>query len=177
MNRFFNRITIYTMRLLTLLLLLPLWLTGCANLSTFETPRVIVTDVKLRGGRLMAQDFLVTLQVDNPNDYSFELQGVVADVLLNGHPLARGLSNHRISIPAFGSARIPIVATVQTLELLKQVLELGTHQPISYEVKGHMNVARGWSRDIRIPFSQQGTLDFWGFIGNQAIPQPLDDGH
>lgn len=163
--------------LLFLFLIAPLWLSGCANLSTFEYPKVSVTDVQLRGGRLLAQEFLVTLRIDNPNDYGFEIKGVVADILLNGQPLARGLSNQHISVPAYGSASLPMTANVQTLDLLQQVMELGTHQAIDYEVKGHLSVARGWSRDLRIPFKQQGTLDFWRFIGDQAIPQPLNDGY
>ncbi len=164
--------------LLPLFFLIPvLWLTGCANLSTFEQPRVTVTDLQLRGGKSPAQEFLVTLRLDNPNGYGFDLKGAAADVLLNGHPLARGLGNRHISVPAYGSATVPIVASVQTPDLLQQVMELGTHQAIEYEVTGHLRVARGWSRDLRIPFNQRGTLDFWRFIGDQAIPQPLDDGY
>ncbi len=162
---------------ISLLLAISLWLTGCANLSTFEHPRVTVTNVQLRGGKLLAQDFLVTLRIDNPNDYGFDINGVVADIFLNGQPLARGLSDHPVNVPPYGSTDIPMVATIQTLGLLQQVLELGSRQAINYEIKGHLSVGRGWSRDIRIPFSQQGELDFWHFIGDKAIPRPLDDGY
>ncbi len=165
--------------LLQFFILMPalLWLAGCANLSTFEQPRVSVTDVQLRGGRLLAQEFLVTLRIDNPNDYGFDIKGVAADVLLNGQPLARGLSNQHLAVSAYGSVSVPIIASVQTLDLLQQVMELGTQQAIEYQVKGHLSVARGWTRDLRIPFNQKGTLDFWRFIGDQAIPHPLDNGY
>lgn len=152
-----------------------LWLAGCANLSTFEQPRVTVTDIHVRGGNLLAQTFLVTLRIDNPNAYGFDVNGAVADVLVNGQPLARGLSHRRVVIPAYGSADVDIVATVQTLGLLKQLMELGTRQTLEYQVKGHLSVARGWHRNIRIPFEQQGDLDFWRFIGEQAIPRPLEE--
>ncbi|XSG84163.1 MAG: LEA type 2 family protein [Methylohalobius sp. ZOD2] len=151
------------------------WLTGCANLSTFEQPRVSVVDVQLRGGKLLAQDFLVTLRVDNPNAYGFDINGVVADVLLNDQPLARGLAEHEISVPAYGRQDVDVIATVQTLGLLKQIVELGTRRPIDYQVRGHLSVGRGWTRDIRVPFEEQGTLDFWRFIGEQAVPRPLED--
>ncbi len=150
-------------------------LAGCANLSTFEQPRVSVVDVQLRGGKLLAQKFLVTLRIDNPNDYGFKINGAVVDVFLNDQPLARGLSNQKISIPKYGSADVNVVATVQVLDMLKQIMALGTQRAIDYQVKGHMNVSRGWTGDIRIPFEQKGELDFWRFIGEQAVPQPLNE--
>ncbi len=150
-------------------------LAGCANLSTFEQPRVSVVDVQLRGSKLLAQKFLVTLRIDNPNDYGFKINGAVVDVFLNDQPLARGLSNQKISIPKYGSADVNVVATVQVLDMLKQIMALGTQRAIDYQVKGHMNVSRGWTGDIRIPFEQKGELDFWRFIGEQAVPQPLNE--
>ncbi len=152
-----------------------LWLAGCASLSTFEQPRVSVTDIRLRGGNLLAQEFLVTLRVDNPNAYGFKINGTVSDILLNGQPVARGLSNQPVDIPAYGSATVEVVALVQPLDVLRQLMELGTHQAIDYQVKGHLSVARGWSRDIRIPFEEHGSLDFWRFVGEQAIPRPLTE--
>lgn len=150
-----------------------LGMSGCANLSTFEQPRVSVVDVQLQGGKLLAQKFLVTLRIDNPNDYGFKINGAVVDVFLNDQPLARGLSNQKVSIPKYGSADINVIATVQMLDMLKQIMALGTQRAIDYQVKGHMNVSRGWTGDIRIPFEQKGELDFWRFIGEQALPQPL----
>ncbi|HEB78139.1 MAG TPA: hypothetical protein ENI90_06410 [Methylothermaceae bacterium] len=162
------------MRVIALSLLF-LWLAGCASLSTFEQPRVTVTDIRLRGGGMLAQEFLVTLRVDNPNAYGFKINGAVSDILLNGQPIARGLSNQPIEIPAYGSAEVDIVALVKTLGLLQQLMELGTRQAINYEVTGHLNVARGWNRNLRIPFRERGSLDFWRFIGEQAIPRPLTE--
>lgn len=163
------------MRAIVLLCFLSLWLSGCANLSTFEHPRISLVDIQLRGGRLLAQDLLLTLKVDNPNAYGFSLNGAVADVFLNGQPLARGLSDHPVKVPAYGQANLDLIATVQTFQILKQILNLGTQQPIDYRIQGHLSASRGWSRDIRIPFADQGTLDFWRFIGEQAVPRPLED--
>lgn len=162
------------MRVIALSLLF-LWLAGCAGLSTFEQPRVTVTDIRLRGGGMLAQEFLVTLRVDNPNAHGFKINGAVSDILLNGQPIASGLSNQPIEIPAYGSAEVNVVALVKTLGLLRQLMDLGTHQAINYEVKGHLSVARGWSRDLRVPFEERGSLDFWRFIGEQAIPRPLTE--
>ncbi len=160
---------------IALLCFLSLWLSGCANLSTFEHPRVSLVDMQLRGGRLLAQDFLLTLRIDNPNAYGFNLNGAVADVFLNGQPVARGLSDHAVKVPAYGQADLDLIATVQTFQILKQILNLGLKQPIDYRIQGHLSASRGFSRDIRIPFADQGTLDFWRFIGEQAVPRPLED--
>lgn len=157
-----------------IILLLFLGLTACANLSTFEQPRVTVTDVRLRGGHLLAQEFLVTLRIDNPNKYGFDVNGVAADVLINGQPLARGLSNRAVHVPGFGSADITLTATVSTPALLQQLIQLGTYQGLEYEIRGHLNVGRDWLRDIRVPFEAHGSLDFWRFIDEQAIPRPLN---
>lgn len=163
------------MRSFTFLLLLPILLVGCASLSTFEQPRVSVVDVQLQDGRLMAQKFLVTIRIDNPNNYGFDINGAVVDVLLNDQPLARGLSNRKISIPRYGSADLQVVATVQLLDVLKQIMQMGTQRPVDYQVKGYLDVRRGWTSNIRVPFQQTGELDFWRFIGDQAVPRPLED--
>lgn len=165
------------MRAIVLLGFFALELCGCADLSTFEHPRVSLVDMQLRGGRLLAQDFLLTLRIDNPNAYGFTLNGAVANVFLNGEPLARGLSDHPLKVPAFGQAELDLIATVQTLQILKHILSLGAQQPIDYRIQGQLSASRGFSRDIRIPFEDQGTLDFWRFIGEQAVPRPLEDEH
>lgn len=153
-----------SIRMRVIILILLGLLGGCADLSTFEHPKVSLVDMQLRGGRLLAQDFLLTLRIDNPNAYGFKLNGAVAEVFLNGQPLARGLSDHSVKVPAYGQADLEIIATVQTLQILRQILNLDT-QPIDYRIQGHLSVSRGFSRDLRIPFMNQGTLDLRHFTG------------
>ncbi|GAB6068114.1 hypothetical protein JCM13664_14330 [Methylothermus subterraneus] len=151
------------MRAVVLLLFLALG--GCADLSTFAHPRVSLADLQLRGGRLLAQDFLIGLRIDNPNAYGFKLNGAVADVFLNGHLLARGLSNHPVEVPAYGQADLNLIATVQTFQILQQILS--AQQSLAYRIQGHLSLSRGFSRDLRIPFETQGSLDFAHFLGEQ----------
>ncbi|MCX8049347.1 MAG: LEA type 2 family protein [Methylohalobius sp.] len=159
-----------------ILLLLVLVLTGCADLSAFRHPQVSLVDMQLRGGRLLAQDFWLTLRIDNPNPYGFTLNGAIAEVFLNGTPLARGLSHRPVKVPAYGQADLDLIATVQTFQLLKHILNMGLqHQPIDYRIQGHLSANRGWSRDVRIPFSDQGALDFWHFLGERAAPNPAPE--
>ncbi len=144
-------------------------LVGCADLSTFEQPKIALVDLKLRGGKLLAQDFLLTLRIDNPNAYGFKLNGAVADVFLEGQAVARALSHQPLKVPAYSQVDLNLTATVQTFKLLQQILNLKRQSSIDYRLRGHLSASRGFNRDLRIPFEDQGSLDFSKLFEEQAI--------
>jgi LEA14-like dessication related protein len=157
------------MRAVILWGLFALGLVGCADLSTFEQPKIALVDLKLRGGKLLAQDFLLTLRIDNPNAYGFRLNGAVADVFLAGQPVARALSYQPLKVPAYGHADLNLIATVQTFTLLQQILNLTHQTSIDYRLRGHLSASLGFHRDLRIPFEDQGSIDFSRLFEEQAI--------
>lgn len=150
-----------------------LLLAGCASLSTFEKPRVNLVNLQLEKANVLSQTFLLTLRIDNPNNYGFRIDGVDVDIALNGKTLAQGLSNQAIQVPRYGSIELNMTATTHLLGLLQQILVLGTRQPIDYRVSGHLNAVRGFAGSVKVPFSEQGELDFWNFVGDRAVTQPL----
>ncbi|GEM20400.1 LEA type 2 family protein [Nitrosococcus oceani] len=154
---------------LGVLALLSLALMACATLSNYERPRVYLTDFQFREASMLAQNFLLRLRIDNPNDAALSINGMEVSLNLNGHPLAQGLSNQSFSVPRFGSAEVEMQVTTTFINLVQQMLSLQGQRVLNYEIAGQLHLARalGFGRRV-FPFQEKGVLDL-KTMGNRDI--------
>ncbi len=142
-------------RLFAWLLALAL-LTGCAGLAQRpEPPIVSVADIRMGDASLMEQRFVVTLRLQNPNDFALPLRGLRYDLKLNGHAFARGVSPAAVTVPAYGEKTLQVTVTSNLLSLFRQLQALSRGGPLKYSLAGSIGIA---NRHLRLPFKQSGEL-------------------
>jgi hypothetical protein len=98
------------------------WLAaGCSLIAPrFERPEISVADIQMVGGNLLQQNFLVKLNIENPNDRTVPVTSLHAEIDVAGERLASGVSNRPFVVPARGSTQFEMTVTANlALALLK----------------------------------------------------------
>lgn len=135
-----------------LLLITVLSLSGCSYL-TRETvpPRVQLVGLQLQTAQLLEQRYLMTVSIENPNDFVLDINGIDFNVELNGEPFAQGVSNKEVSVPGFGDTVTDILVSSSILTLLKQ---MNGGDNVKYRVSGHVKL-----KGLPIPVSFESVGD------------------
>jgi len=116
------------LRLLTVLLL-SLWLGGCAALLHADPPRVNLVGLEPLPGQGLELRMLVKLRVTNPNDSAIDYDGIALDMDVQGQAFASGVSDAKGSIPRFGEAVLTVPVTISAIAVLRQAAGLARGQP------------------------------------------------
>ncbi|MBM3116151.1 LEA type 2 family protein [Jeongeupia naejangsanensis] len=136
-------------------------LAACSSLPTsFEKPKVSVAGIAVKDIGLFEQRFTLTLRVQNPNNVSVPVSGLNAKLEVNGKPIADGVSNASVTIPALGEATVP-VDIVSNLGGLARLLKRGDGAAPSYRLYGKL--FSPW-KPGGIDFDQKGELPALGDI-------------
>jgi len=156
------------MALLLALTLLPL-LSGCGSLMTkkkADLPSVSLADMELQGIQGLETIFRLQLRVINPDAKPLELHGLSCELKVNGKSFAKGISGEQITVPASGTATVPVLVYAGTLELVGSVIELLQQeqaqpaakavQPLRYELTGRLRL--GPQSAETVPFWLKGSL-------------------
>lgn len=139
------------------LLLLALTLSGCALLvPKLQTPRLSVVNIELRQASLLQQRLRVRVRVENPNDRSLPIQGLSYTLSISGQAFASGASEASFVVPALGTAEFDMDVTANAAGALFTILAKPPGQSIDYQMKGRVELSRGWLRSI--PFEQNGSF-------------------
>ena len=130
-------------------------------------PEVSVADVRLEGGNLVEQRFLLTLRVINPNRFDIPVQGLSFTLELAGQPFARGVGSKPVTVPALGEALVEVNATTGLAGLLRQFRNLGKGgETIPYRLKGRLVTGSYGDLD----FDRSGEVDALKFLKDGARP-------
>lgn len=136
-----------------------LGLASCSLLRPhFERPEISVAGVELRGGNLLRQDFVVKLHVENPNNRDLPVQGVHADLRIEGDPVASGASEQAFVVPSRGAADVDVTVTAN---LLLAAAKLGGKLnsgagTIDYDIQGAARIDLPFMGDLA--FHQGGSF-------------------
>lgn len=143
------------MRRLFSLLLLCVGLTACPSLPV-NKPEVTLVNVTPQSATLVEQTFTVTLRIQNPNDKPLQANGLAFQLSLNGEKLGQGVSNGRISIPAYGESTIDLNVHTTLAAWFKQLGSKGLRSgSMPYEISGQLNGLNGIGV---VPFRKKGEL-------------------
>ncbi len=102
---------------------------------------------------IFEQHLRVDLRVRNPNDFDLKVTGLDFTLDLNGQRLARGLTSQTLTIPRLGDAMMAVETSTSTLDVVRQLLNLGQRQDLSYQLKGVLHL-----QGSRLPFEHEGVL-------------------
>jgi LEA14-like dessication related protein len=144
-----------------------LLLSGCAALSpSFEKPQVSLADIQVHEVRTLETAFLIQLRVSNPNDSPLDIQGLSCEVEFDGRMFASGLQGEQQTIPAYGSALVPVVVYASVLDMFSSVINMIQHagepdaqvRALNYRLIGTVRINRGgFIKDV--PFESEGELN------------------
>ena len=127
-------------------------LAGC-SVITQSPPQIDVADVVLTNIGLLNQSFLVTLCVTNPNPTSIAFHRVTFRIAVADAPLADGVTESDVAIPALASVLMPVAVQTTIRNLPRQLLSTLTTGSVAYRVSG---VAQLTSLPFGVPFSGGG---------------------
>jgi LEA14-like dessication related protein len=142
------------------LALVLLALAGCAlnTLAHMESPKVDVTNVKLKGTTLAGADVLVELRVDNPNDVNVVLDSVVYHLRLNGQPLLDGHYDQQVQIAASGPTTVELPVTIRFDDLYRVIGTLQNRKNPEYALDADLRFAVPVLGEVTVPVTQTGKV-------------------
>ncbi|MCC6207914.1 MAG: LEA type 2 family protein [Gammaproteobacteria bacterium] len=137
-------------------------LSGCAGLATrLESPRVSLANLQLEEFGVFEQRYRLSLRVQNPNDVELPIAGMEFRLYLNDEEFAHGLSDQRMTLPAFGEQLVEVQVTSGITGILGQIQRLGRGElkTFSYRLAGHVKPLH---RALKYPFEYRGEIDLKG---------------
>lgn len=108
---------------------------GCA---TAPRPDVFVIGIEPLPGDTLEQRVRVDLRVQNPTRQRISATGMSMRLLVNGQPLARGVSAEAFSVPPLGETTTSIVASTTVFDLMRQLYGAQTRPGIDYRLEGKL---------------------------------------
>jgi LEA14-like dessication related protein len=132
---------------------------GCSLLTPkFERPTLSVSSVEMVSGNLFQQNFLVTFDIQNPNDRALPVTSLHAELTVGGDKFASGVTNRSFVVPAHGATQFDMTITANmAMALLKLGQKSGQHSDsIDYDMTGAANIDLPFMRDL--PFHQSGSF-------------------
>jgi LEA14-like dessication related protein len=145
-----------TMRWLALILLCAG--VGCSSLGPkLETPRLMIVSVSMTSADIFSQQFLVRMNVQNPNDRALTIKGIDYQIFLEGDSFAEGVSNAGFVLPALGETEFDMTVRTNFVSSLGRLLSrLNGRDQVEYVVEGKVFTDLGLVR--KIPFRERGTV-------------------
>ncbi|QLF91984.1 LEA type 2 family protein [Pseudomonas sp. ABC1] len=139
---------------------------GCSTWfsSAFEDPQVELTKVDVIKARLLEQEFLLRFRIDNPNDHSLPVRGLIYTVHLNDIELTSGESSAWLTIPANGFEYYDVPVHTNLWRHMKYVVRLleKPDRPIAYRLDGELKI--GLMSGRRVHISRRGEIIPGNFI-------------
>jgi LEA14-like dessication related protein len=138
-------------------------LLGCAAPGKrIEPPRVSLTQIEVESATVFEMVMAVTLRVINSNEIPLTLKGADVSLELNGKDFAQGVSQIEMTLPAYGTALVPMTLYSSMIDMIKGVLKLKDDNTLRYRVHGNVRIEGGFLMPSSLPFSSTGEIPMEG---------------
>ncbi len=142
-------------------LIIMLLLTGssCSSLRPdLEVPRLAIVRVAMTSADIFNQQFLVRVNVQNPNNRELPIEGLDYKLFLEGDSFAEGVSNKPFVVPALGDIDFDMTVRTNFVSGIGRLLSRLNGRPqVNYVIEGKLLT------DIRflkkIPFQETGSVN------------------
>jgi LEA14-like dessication related protein len=137
---------------------LTLCLTACSAMGPkIEVPQLTLVSVAMTSADIFNQQFLVRLNVENPNDRELPITGIDYKLFLEGDSFSEGVSNKPFTVPAKGDADFDMIVRTNFVAGAGRLLSrLNGREQVQYVVEGKL--LTGISMAKKIPFQESGTV-------------------
>jgi LEA14-like dessication related protein len=142
-----------------LILTLAVGVNGCAALRPdLKAPRLALIAVAMTSGDVFNQQFLIRMNVENPNDRELPIKGLDYKLFLEGDGFAEGKLNKPFVVPANGETDFDMTVKTNFVSGVGRLLSrLNGRTQVNYSIEGDLLT------DIRflkkIPFSENGSVN------------------
>ena len=133
-----------------------LYIQSCASLDERLNPiqpTVFIDAIEIEDATLSGLTALLTLNVENPNDFALNARGLDYTMNLAGTDILSGESSSSMSVPALGSGKIEVPVRISysaILETIPKIFETGV---ANYNFSGSIH-----TRLFNIPFTKTDEL-------------------
>ena len=129
-------------------------LAGCSTWfsSDFRDPRVQLKNVEIIKARLLEQEFMLRFRIDNPNEQSLPVRGLVYKVHLNDIELASGESSGWTTVAGNGFEYYEVPIHTNHWRHMKYIVRLleKPDRPIAYRLDGELKTGLMLGRRVHI---------------------------
>lgn len=156
------RIIIVRIALLGLIPFLP----ACSSLFTddFRDPSIHLLKVEVVRAKLLEQKFNLFFRIENPNNFSLDIEDLNYSLYLNEVKLASGQTSLSYTLAANSNTTIKVPVRTNLWRNLKQVIKMlkNPDQPISYRLEGQIEAGSWFTRSVKV--SRSGEIIPGSFI-------------
>jgi LEA14-like dessication related protein len=111
---------------LFVLLLISVFVTGCATLTTpMDPPKVSLEDFSSVPSEGAGPRFQIKLRVQNPNEQTLDISGISYGIELAGQEVITGVSNDVPVIEGYSEGVVTLDASLQLFQVLRLLASLG----------------------------------------------------
>ena len=150
-------------------------LQSCATLDPdYEQPTVTLKSFRALPSEGMVPSFEVGLNILNPNNTAFELQGVVYTVSIQGHDVVKGVGKGFPVIEGYSEETIKLTATANLFAGVRLVMDLMREpgENLEFEFEARLDTG-GFGRSIRIKEKGSFRMDGKNSIPETDKPEPM----
>ena len=143
-----------------LLCAVALLLSACSALRPdLQVPRLSLVSVAMTSADIFNQQFVVKVNVENPNDRELPITGIDYKLFLEGDSFAEGVSKKPFTVPAQGDIDFDLTVRTNFVSGAGRLLSrLNGREQVNYVVEG--KVLTDISMLKKIPFQETGTVNF-----------------
>src|SRR5690606_39894699 len=121
-------------------------------------PRLAIVSIAMTSGDIFSQQFLVRLNVQNPNDRDLPVRGIDYKLFLEGDSFAEGVSNQPFVVPAMGETEFDMTVRTNFVSSIGRLLtRLQGKQKVDYVIEGKILTDIGLLK--KIPFRESGSVE------------------
>jgi LEA14-like dessication related protein len=134
-------------------------LAGCSMLQPdLQVPRLSLVSVAMTSADIFNQQFVVKVNVENPNDRELPITGIDYKLFLEGDSFAEGVSKKPFTVPAQGDIDFDLTVRTNFVSGAGRLLSrLNGREQVNYVVEG--KVLTDISMLKKIPFQETGTVN------------------
>ena len=123
----------FFIRQFTALCLTSLMLSACAGITYHaDAPSVSIQSMRLVETQALAQQYQLSIRVQNTNDFPLFIKGISTQLEINGSEFAYGVSRQSVNLLPYSEQVIQLDLNAETLGLNKRIPQQAAH----YRLKG-----------------------------------------
>ena len=134
-------------------------LAACSSMGPkLAVPKLALVTVAMTSADIFNQQFLVRVNVQNPNDRELPITGIDYKLFLEGDSFSEGVSNKPFTVPAQGDIDFDMVVRTNFVSGAARLMSrLNGRDQVQYVVEG--KILTDISMMKKIPFQETGTVN------------------
>jgi len=135
-----------------------IFLPSCLSLF-LEKPTFSLKEIEIKRFSLQEIDFLLGIEVQNPNSFDLKLRALEYTVYLSNQEVGKGRLEKEISIVKSASTLVPVPLQANLKNLGNPLASILAGKDLVYKIEG-VAIIKASMGSATIPFSKSGEINF-----------------